>query len=489
MTLRPFDEIHPEPFVPGPKPSVPFVPGPKDQGLGPEPWVLEPQDQGDQGDQGRSRRAQGRLGSGLAFRDLVKTSFGNLGRHKVRTVLSSVGVMVGIVTIVTMVSLGIGVRKEMLSSFDTLGLETLRVYPVTEERTAFDPFGEPPRKLLLTGELVDELRARDDVLEVQASLRLPYAMNTGLDLYDQMVFVRQWQLETTPSEPFAPEVEFVAGEEPSPEAAGVIAVNTHALQDLDITESDYQSLIGQEIAIVLHTPRGDSFRLPLKLTGIFDTHMGVNDYAAVALGLPARLEMLAWWYNSPDYLARRGYDSLLIRAASLNDATHILDLLEARGFRVQSVKMMLDMVNRAMIVMETMLGSVGGLALFVASIGIANTMVMAVYERTHEIGILKAVGASPGDIRALFVVESALIGLIGGVVGTVAGWLLGKGLDRLIRAIMEWQEIQVQATFFVVTGGLVAAALGFATLVGLLAGLYPAARAARLDPLDALRHE
>ena len=82
-----------------------------------------------------------------------------------------------------------------------------------------------------------------------------------------------------------------------------------------------------------------------------------------------------------------------------------------------------------------------------------------------------------------------MIGLIGGVVGTVAGWLLGKGLDRLIRAIMEWQEIQVQATFFVVTGGLVAAALGFATLVGLLAGLYPAARAARLDPLDALRHE
>jgi len=424
----------------------------------------------------------------MTFRDLIKTSFGNLGRHKVRTVLSSVGVTVGIITIVAMVSLGIGVRHEMLGSFEALGLETLRVYPVTEERTAFDLFGEPPRKVLLTDELVDELRARDDVLKVQPNLNLPSTMKVGLEMDGQMVIVRPWQLQSGPDEPFVPETEFVTGEEPSLDTA-VIAVNTYTLKELDIPQADYPALIGQEVTIVLGAPRGDSFRLPIKLAGIFDTHYGPNDRAVVVLGLPVRLEMLSWWHNSSDYLARRGYDSLLIRTTSLNDATQILDLLEAREFRVQSVKMMLDMVNRGMIVMETMLASVGGLALFVASIGIANTMVMAVYERTREIGVLKAVGASPADIRMLFVVESALIGLVGGVVGTVVGWLLGKGLDRLILAIMEWQDIQVQATFFVVTGGLVAAALGFATLVGLLAGLYPAARAARLDPLEALRHQ
>ena len=116
-------------------------------------------------------------------------------------------------------------------------------------------------------------------------------------------------------------------------------------------------------------------------------------------------------------------------------------------------------------------------------------MIMAVYERTKEIGILKAVGAAPGQIRALFVVEASLIGLLGGVVGTILGWLLGKGLNRLILAILEWQEINVQGTFFVVSWWLVVGALAFATLVGLLAGLYPAARAARLAPLDALRYE
>jgi ABC-type antimicrobial peptide transport system permease subunit len=151
--------------------------------------------------------------------------------------------------------------------------------------------------------------------------------------------------------------------------------------------------------------------------------------------------------------------------------------------------MMLDLANRGMIIVQTMLGSVGALALLVASIGIANTMIMAVYERTREIGILKAVGAAPGQIRALFVVEASLIGMLGGVVGTIVGWLLGKGLNVLILEILRWQEVPVQGTFFIVSWWLVLVALAFATLVGLLAGLYPAARAARLPPLDALRYE
>jgi len=79
--------------------------------------------------------------------------------------------------------------------------------------------------------------------------------------------------------------------------------------------------------------------------------------------------------------------------------------------------------------------------------------------------------------------------LVGGVVGTVGGWLLGQGLNEAFLAYMRWQEIPMEGIFFVVTGWLVALALGFATVVGLLAGLYPAARAARLDPLEALRYE
>jgi len=180
---------------------------------------------------------------------------------------------------------------------------------------------------------------------------------------------------------------------------------------------------------------------------------------------------------------------LTVRAASLNDAVQIVEQFEEQGFEVTSLRTMLDMVNKTLIILQTMLGSVGGLALFVACIGITNTMVMAIYERTKEIGILKAVGASPGDIRLLFVTEAACIGLLGGIVGTIGGWLLGLGLNEGILAYLQSQEVPVTGTFFVVTGWLVALALAFAIVVGLLAGLYPAARAARLDPVEALRHE
>jgi ABC-type antimicrobial peptide transport system permease subunit len=179
----------------------------------------------------------------------------------------------------------------------------------------------------------------------------------------------------------------------------------------------------------------------------------------------------------------------VIKAVSLNDATQIISQLQTRGFEVESLETILDMVNKSMVILQTMLSSVGGLALLVASIGIANTMVMSVYERTREIGILKAVGASPRDIRLLFMAEASLIGLLGGVIGTIFGWLLGIGLNEGILAYLAWKEIPITGTFFVVSGWLVALALAFATLVGLLAGLYPAARAAKLDPLEALRYE
>jgi ABC-type antimicrobial peptide transport system permease subunit len=136
--------------------------------------------------------------------------------------------------------------------------------------------------------------------------------------------------------------------------------------------------------------------------------------------------------------------------------------------------------------MFTMVGSV---ALLVASIGIANTMVMAIYERTREIGILKAMGASRGEIRRMFMIEAGFIGLIGGVFGLLIGWLAGKALNQGIVWYLTYRELPMRGDFFVVTITLALGAIGFATLIGLVAGALPAQRAARLDPLAALRHE
>jgi putative ABC transport system permease protein len=421
----------------------------------------------------------------MKFRDIFRTAFGNLTRHKARTALTTVGVIVGILTIVTMVSLGIGVQKEMRQAFGSLGLESLRLFPTTKEASEYDIFGEAERTKLLTPDLVRQLQARDDVVETIPFLKIPYSVRTTARIDGQAVSVTPWgPPPASIPQPFESPAAILAGDEDPPEEGGGVVISDGLLKEAGYDQADPASFIGQEIEVVLNAPRGESQTFPLRIVGVVG-----RELSTVALALADRLAMLEWWFNDPDYLAHRGYDEVFVRTKSLNDASQIVDWLSGQGYEVQSLKTMLDLANRGMIVLQTMLASVGGLALLVASIGIANTMIMAVYERTKEIGILKAIGAAPGQIRALFVVEASLIGLLGGVIGTILGWLLGKGLNRLILLILEWQKIDVRGTFFVVSWWLVVGALAFAALVGLLAGLYPAARAARLAPLDALRYE
>jgi ABC-type lipoprotein release transport system permease subunit len=421
----------------------------------------------------------------MKLRDLFRTAFENLRRHKARMALTTVGVVVGILTIVTMVSLGIGVQYEMRRSFGSVGLESFRLRPVTEESTSFDPFGLPERTKLLTPQLIRDLEAREEVIDIVPHLNLPRGMRMVLRLDGKEVQADAGgrQPARVP-DPFEAQIETLAGEEKPPSSGGGIVLSAAALSDLGFEADQFDALLGREVQLILFAPRGGSQSIRLQIAGVVDRRWGNAE-----LALPDRLALLEWWFNDPEYLAHRGYDEVLVRTTSLADAAQTVDLLADMGYAVTSLKTILDLANRGMIIVQTMLGSVGALALLVASIGIANTMIMAVYERTREIGILKAVGAAPGQIRALFVIEASLIGLLGGVVGTILGWLLGKGLNWLILRILEWQEVNVEGTFFVVTWWLVLAALVFAALVGLLAGLYPAARAARLAPLDALRYE
>jgi ABC-type antimicrobial peptide transport system permease subunit len=421
----------------------------------------------------------------MRFSDMFRTSLNNLLRHKARTALTTIGVLVGILTIVTMVSLGIGVQNEMKQAFDSVGLETLRLYPVTEDVGAYDLFGLAPRTKLLTPELLQQVQARDDVIEAIPYLSLPRGMQMTIRLDGQEVRANPGgpRPASIPG-PFETPPQTLAGAENPPEEGGGVIVGEGILDRLGYSGEVLPDLVGREIEVVLYAPRGETETFRFQIAGITERQWG-----NLTLATSDRLAILEWWYNDPEYLDHRGYDEIFVRAESLNDAVQLVDWLDGLGYQVESLKTILDMANRGMIILQTMLGSVGAVALLVASIGIANTMIMAVYERTKEIGILKAVGAAPGQIRGLFVIEASLIGLLGGILGVILGWLLGRFLNWLILEILRWQEMPMQGTFFVLSWWLVLAALAFATLVGLLAGLYPAARAARLAPLDALRYE
>jgi putative ABC transport system permease protein len=234
----------------------------------------------------------------------------------------------------------------------------------------------------------------------------------------------------------------------------------------------------------LHTSRGETQSFKLRVHGVSPERS-----RAIQVSVADRVAMKNWWFNSTNVLEREGYDSVTLRAADVRHAIALTAQLKKEGFQVQSLEIFVEAANRIVTVITVMFTLIGGIALLVATIGIANTMVMAIYERTREIGILKAMGASRGEIRQMFMMEAGLIGLIGGVFGLLLGWLVGLGLNQAIQFYLQYRELPMRGQFFVVTLALAVGVILFATFIGLVAGLLPAQRAAKLDPLQALRHE
>ncbi len=193
-------------------------------------------------------------------------------------------------------------------------------------------------------------------------------------------------------------------------------------------------------------------------------------------------EMVRSSLGGPSYLA------LTVRAERPTQVQAVEDSIKKMGFATFSLLDATRSLRRFFTILDLFLGIFGSLALAVASLGIVNTLVMAILERRREIGIMKAVGASDGDVKQIFFSEAAAMGLLGGLLGVAMGWSMGRLINFGANIYLKRQELPPER-FWAVPWWLVAAAVAFSIVVSLASGLYPAARAARLDPVQALRYE
>jgi putative ABC transport system permease protein len=184
----------------------------------------------------------------------------------------------------------------------------------------------------------------------------------------------------------------------------------------------------------------------------------------------------------------RAYTQVSVRVKSPRDVPRVEDAVHRMGFGAFSVLDASRNLQRFFAVLDLFLGIFGSLALAVASLGIINTLVMAILERRREIGILKALGASDLDVKKLFFAEAGAMGIVGGALGVALGWMIGKVINAGTNIYMHRQNLPSE-TFWFVPWWLVLFGLGFSLIVSLVSGLYPAARAAKLDPVKALRYE
>lgn len=194
------------------------------------------------------------------------------------------------------------------------------------------------------------------------------------------------------------------------------------------------------------------------------------------------------------------YDQLIVQASSRETAGPVLDALTDLGYNASGMGSYLSRINDFFGTMKMMLGGVGGIALLVAAFGVANTMMMAILERTREIGLMKAVGATDKAILTIFLVEAGLVGLIGGTAGLLVCYLfqyaanaalanMGNSTDTISFMNTTISVSQLGGNLIVIPAKLAAAALGIAACIGVVAGLYPAFRAARMVTVLALRSE
>ena len=190
---------------------------------------------------------------------------------------------------------------------------------------------------------------------------------------------------------------------------------------------------------------------------------------------------------------KNGYNTLIVKVGDVDQVLDVADQITAMGFQAWSPQSFVEGISSFYLVLQVAFGSMGAIALLVAAIGIANTMTMAILERTREIGLMKAVGANNRHVLSIFLGEAAGIGFLGGLGGILISWGLGQILNVLVLSYMAGQAVEnggLPPTAAVVTPlWLPLSALVFATLMGLASGLYPALSAATLAPMTALKYE
>jgi putative ABC transport system permease protein len=168
----------------------------------------------------------------------------------------------------------------------------------------------------------------------------------------------------------------------------------------------------------------------------------------------------------------------------------VLWRIQAMGFQCHAPLEFIERERFQYLMIFVAMGIIAGVALLVAALGIANTMLMSVLERTREVGVMKAVGAADRHIRRIFLVEGSLIGLVGGSLGVLLSWAASFPLDSWLRSMVAQKlKVELKEKLFAFPLWLTVGCVAIACVVTTVAAVYPAHRAARVNPIAALRHE
>ncbi|MDO8507241.1 MAG: ABC transporter permease [bacterium] len=381
--------------------------------------------------------------------DIFRIAAGNLKRNRLRTVLTVSGVVVGVGAIVFLVSLGFGLQKLALDKI--VRLEALKVITVTS--------GSKTESQLNAG-IAEEFEKISGVSAVSPITRNIVSFKIGNTETEQVVygvkpeFLDMENLKISTGQAFS-----------SKDAKNEMIISKEILTNFGLNQD---SILGKDIDYTYAISGGEN-KGTLKVVGLFDEK-----------GVYAPFDAISGNNES--------YASVKVKVADKVNVPEVKKTIESMGYNTSVIQDQSAAVNQVFSIINIVLGGFGMIAFFVAAIGIFNTMTISLLERTHEIGVMKAIGGNSKDIAMIFITESALIGFLGGIFGLSVGWLLG-GLLNLLVNFMATESGGEAVSLFAIPLVFGILTIFFSFLVSTVAGIWPARRAAKLNPLEALRYE
>ena len=470
----------------------------------------------------------------MNWMDLLRMSTSNLKRRKLRTFLTVLGVVIGTASIVVMISLGLGMQQSLYREVEQSGgLTTIKVSGAQAGNSMMYSSSrkeeEQPTKYI-NDQLLARLSKLEHVTLASPVYELPVVLlKGGYEGYGQL-------LATTPEAMEARNINLAEGSLPKPNSGhlnlvygnGVLTMfnekgsgkgyyETGRLPDIDLAKDSVFLILDQEGYYSQGSQNGG------EASGSSDSGDGkqaqpktIAKHVAKASGIVAGSpdEYNANYYNifcdldtlkqilkkefngrvipgQPTTKSGKPYKEFCYSYAQLkvddiDSVDSVARIVREMGYNVETNAEYLDSMKGQFAIVQAVLGGIGAVSLLVAAIGIANTMMMSIYERTKEIGVIKVLGCSLKNIKQMFLIEAAFIGLSGGVIGHILSFLMSFVINILTG---NGAAMGIDGNISYIPWWLVILSMGFAMLVGVAAGYFPSLRAMRLSPLAAIRSE